>query len=563
MTLTLSTLQKTPLRKLDRAGIRTSFQGLLPKLSTEVGGAFEVLLALVDRLWGELDQKEFRLQQLLRAHFGRTSEKLDATQLLLFVGQLAAEAEKGPGDDDGIVVPIEPEDKNPPRKPRLGRNPLPDSLQREKIRILPPEEEQTCPDCGQPKVCIGSEFSELLEYVPAHFKCLEIERVKMACRPCESHVVIAPVMDKPIERGRPGPGLLAHVLVSKYADHQPLFRLSKQLLRAGIELAASTLGSWAEAGADLLEPLWKLACQETVDSGALGLDDTPIKVLDKSVKPAVKRGHLWAYVGYDEGVPKRLAYRFTPDWKGDDACQFLSGRDGPIQGDGYAGINPLFGQGNPKRVRLGCLCHARRKFEAAFKGGDRRAAKPLEFFARVYQVERLAGRRGATGLERVALREQYARPNLMALLRHLLRLRPTCEPKSALGKAITYTLNQWSTLLVYLTDGALLPDNNRVEQQLRPIALGRRNYLFVGSDAGGRRAAILYTMMGCCTLAKVEPFAWLRDVLDRLSRGWPARLSAALLPEHWRPNLPWPDQSSPQESQSPPSDLTPQSPSPL
>lgn len=539
MSPTLQAIEKTPLRKLDRAGLRTLISESLPPIPPEAQQVITVLLSLVERLWGDLDLKEFRLQKLLREHFGRMSEKLSATQLLLFVQQLAAESGRNAGEV-GIDVPDVPEEKRPPRVKRTGRNPLPADLPREKIRLMPSEAEQVCPVCGAQKTCIGHETSELIEYIPGHFKVLVVERVKMACEPCEGEVVIAPAGDKPIERGRPGPGLLAHVIVSKFGDHQPLYRLSKQLSRVGLDISDSTLGSWVGAGAELLLPLWTLCCEKTVASEVVGMDDTPIKVLDKREKPAVKRGHIWAYVGYEGGVPKRLVYRYTPDWKGDDACEFLSKRDGPIQGDGYAGTDRLFGPASPKRKRVGCMAHSRRKFEAAFKGGDRRAALPLELFSRIYRVERLANQRSATPEERVVLREQYARPNLEALSHWLVRVRPEVEPKSPLGKAITYAINQWSTLLVYLTDGTILIDNNRVEQQMRPVGLGRKNYLFAGSDNGGQWAAILYTLMGCCTLAGVEPFAWLRDVIDKLSRGWLDRHRAALLPENWRPDLEWP-----------------------
>jgi transposase len=508
MSLTPSALEKTPLRKLDRSSLRTLVSELLPKFSPEAHPVIDALLSFIERLWGELDLKEFRLQKLLREHFGRTSEKLDATQLLLFIQQLATESGQ-PAGEEGVEVPAVPDEKRPARAKRTGRNPLPASLLREKVQLLPSEAERVCTECGAQMVCIGHETSEVLEYVPAHFKAIEVERVKMACKHCEDGVVIAPAGDKPIERGRPGPGLLAHILVSKFGDHQPLYRLSKQLSRAGLNIPDSTLGRWVEAGARLLEPLWLLLSEMTVSSEGLGIDDTPLKVLDRSQKPAIKRGHIWVYVGYERGSPKRMVYRYTPDWKGDDACEFLSKREGPIQSDGYAGTNRLFGKATPNRKRVGCLAHVRRKFEAAFTGGDRRAAMHMELFGRVYQVERLADSRNATPEERVALREQYARPNLSALSHWLLRRRPEIEPKSPLRKAITYAIHQWPTLLVYLTDGTLRSDNNLVEQQMRPVALGRRNYLSAGSDEGGGWAAILYTLMGCCTLAKVEPFTWL------------------------------------------------------
>lgn len=497
---------------------------------------FDLLTVLMDKN----NHQAIRIAALLKDKFGRKSEKLDPAQLDLFLASLSQEAketaEETP-EDKKLEADLKALKKlrraRQPKQRRPGRNPLPDQLPREVIRIMPGEAEQTCSECGAAKQEIGEETSEVLDFVPAHFQIKEYHRVKMACRACAGEVVVAPVADKPIEGGLPGCGLLAHVVISKYKDHIPLNHLSEIYARMGHRINASTLGNWVEKVTTWLEPLYKEICKLTLDSHVVGVDDTGLKVLDRTHANNIKRGHLWAYVGYDEGEAKRVAFDYTPNWAGEPPRDFMSDRKGLVQGDAYAGLEPLFAGPNAPCTKVGCMMHARRYFKEALEAGDLRTAAPLKLFARVYRVEELATMVNASVEERLELRKKHSTVLMARLGNWLKQNRGGVEPKSLLGKAWTYSTHQWTSLQVFLTDGRVKIDNGEVERQIRPLAQGRKMYLFAGSDEGGKRAAVAYTMMGCCGLARVEPLSWLTEVLERLVGGWPARRLKELLPENW------------------------------
>jgi len=312
-------------------------------------------------------------------------------------------------------------------------------------------------------------------------------------------------------------------------------RLRRPLRCSYLELP-STLGAWVAAVAVAFEPIYKELVRLTLIAHVLGVDDTGLRVLDKDHPNGVKRGHLWAYIGYDEdGRPVRAFFDYTETWEKEGPCSILKERIGYIQGDGYKGIDDLFKGPNPKAVRVGCMDHVRRKFKEALDGNDLRAAVPLKLIGSLYKVEELATARKDDTIVRQQLRDQYSRPLMAQLKTWLADTQPTAIPKSPLGKAITYAINQWLNLLVYLDDGAVPISNIIVEQRIRPLAVGRKNYLFTGSDEGAWRAAIIYTVLANCKLHGVEPFAYLRDMLDRLSRGWPNSRIAELLPQNWKP----------------------------
>lgn len=529
--------------KADASSLKGDLKGLhslVAKMRSngQVDDAFTLLFKSLQALQDENNLKALRLAKLLKEKFGKRGEKLDRAQLELFIHSM--KNENGAADEDTPLPPLPPLPPPPPDPPpkkrkRTGRNPLPDNIIREKLRIEPAPEDQVCAQCGAHKHIIGVETSELLEFVPAHFKLLEIERVKMACKPCQGEVVIAPVADKPIEGGRPGPGLLAHIVVSKFDDHLPLYRLSRFYQRHGVSIPDSTLGTWVASVANAFEPIYSQIASGVLRSYVLGVDDTSLKVLDRSHPAGIRRGHMWAYVGYDEGIPVRVVYRFTPTWEKEGPCAFLKDREGYIQGDGYPGIECLFPGAQKTRVKVGCMAHVRRKYKEALDAQDLRAAEPLGLIGNLYACEKLATSRKATPMERLALRQKYAVPAMQALKQWVARNQAWIEPKSLLAKAVTYTVNQWDSLQVYLSDGAIPIDNNRVEQRMRPVAVGRKNYLFAGSDAGASRAAILYTIIAGCHLSGVNPFDYVRDVLERLSAGWPQSRLTELLPENWKP----------------------------
>jgi len=524
---------------ITRSADLNELRAFITRMVTEgrVDDAMDLLFDLIAKITNKNNEQALRIAALLRQKFGRTSEKIAREQLDLFLQSVSEEDRAAAGQADKLVLPALP----PPEAPkslrkRTGRNPLPPGLPRTVQEIEPAPEQCICEQCGSQKERIGCEVSELLEFEPAGFRIIEQRRVKLACKPCQEGVVVAPVADKPLERGRPGPGLLAHVAVSKYQDHLPLYRLSGIYARAGVPLAPSTLGAWIAAVAAAFEPIYKVLVRLTLAAHVLGVDDTGLRVLDKDHPNGVKRGHLWAYVGYDEdGRPVRAFFDYTETWEKEGPCAILKERTGYIQGDGYRGIDDLFKGPNPKAVRVGCMDHVRRKFKEALDGNDLRAAVPVKLIGRLYEVEELATQREDDTVVRQQLRHEFSRPVMAQLKEWIAGTAPTAIPKSPMGRAITYAVNQWPHLLVYLDDGALPISNIVVEQRIRPLAVGRKNYLFAGSDEGAWRAAIIYSILANCTLAGVEPFAYMRDVLDRLSRGWPAARIADLLPQNWKP----------------------------
>ena len=491
----------------------------------------DVVLQMVVSSRQDSRELAVRLAGLLKQSYGRKSEKVDPGQLMLLLEQANAPV-KLPELPEKPATPAPkpaPDAPLPAPRTRPGRKPLPASLPRETVVLEPPASERVCATCGAEKTCIGSESSELIEFIPATFKVLVHERRKYACRACQDGVVIAPVGDKVIEKGRPGPGLLAHVLVSKYQDHCPLNRLSGIYARSGVEIPTSTLGDWVTAGADALRPLSIQIARRVLAAHVVGVDDTGLRVLDTDSEHGSKRGHMWAYVGDGQAV----AYRYTPTWIAAGPASFLVSRKGIIQGDGYAGYARIVADRKGDLVLAGCWAHARRKFVEAMESGDARAAVAVELVGKLYRVEREATEDGCAPEERARRRDAEARPVLEELGRFIAKVHPSAPPKSPLGRALTYAINQWETLKVYLGDGLVPIDNNAVERALRPIAIGRKNYLFAGSDAGARRAETLYTVLGTAAIVGVEPIAYLRDVLDRISRGWPADRVAELLPDTW------------------------------
>lgn len=469
-----------------------------------------------------------QLEALRKTLYGRRSEKLDPAQLALFAELMGepAQPEPAPATPDGKSA------RAPQRRP--GRNPLPEHLPRKRIELKVAEEQRTCPLCGAEKVCIGHEVSEVLNFVPASFEVLEYAREKLACKPCQECVVIAPAALKVVDGGKCGPGLLAQVLVSKYVDHCPLYRQHQIYLRSGVDLSENTLGSWVGFGTLLLLPLVKLIWRRLAAAAVLGGDDTGLRVLDNDHENGVKRGHIWGYVAYEDGKPALAGFRYTPDWTKAGPAEFLAGFAGTLQCDGYKGWLSL-AKNELKGVTLaGCWAHARRKLVEALDGKALSAAIPLRLIQKLYAIEAEAREHDAA--TRLALRQRDAVPVMKDLKAWQDKRYGVTRPSSPLGKAVEYLHNQWEALQVYLGDGRVCIDNNWVENHLRPICVGKKNYLFAGSDEGAERAAVIYTILANCKLAGAEPWAYLNDVLPRLAELGPDAEVAALaelLPARW------------------------------
>jgi transposase len=439
----------------------------------------------------------------------------------------------------------EPAPPTPAKRNGHGRRKLPADLPRERIVHDLPDEEKPCPCCGTARTLIGEETSEQLDYVPAKVKVIEHVRLKYICKACEKQaaeggpqIATAAKPLSAIEKGLAAPGLLAYVIVSKYGDHLPLHRLERILKRHGIEIARSTMCDWMRQSADALGPLYDLMVREVLASKVIHTDDTPVNVLEPG-SGKTRTGRFWVYLG-DPSHPHAV-FDYTPSRKRDGPMNFLDGWGKNelryLQADAFGGYDGLYaGQAGGHVVEVACWAHARRKFYDARRSDHRHSARALASIKRLYDVER-----DATGLparERARLRQERSAPILVEFRQWLLKSQAASGgsvlPKSPMGEAITYALNQWAALCVYLLDGELAIDNNAAENALRRIAIGRKNWLFAGSDNGGRTAAVLFSLLATCQRHNVEPFAYLRDVLDRIAAHPHTQLDE-LLPDRWQP----------------------------
>jgi transposase len=459
-----------------------------------------------------IEKMKLQLAQLKRMKFGRSSEQLDAqiAQLELSLEELEANAAEVPA----AAAPITP--ATTAVKPT--RQALPAELPRESHRHEPSTGTCNCPQCGGTLRAIGEDVSEMLEYVPEHWKVHRHVRPKYSCSACE-HLVQANAPSRPIERGYAGPGLLAHVVVSKYCDHQPLYRQSQIYARSGVELDRSTLAEWVGTLSHLIAPLTDALGRYVMDATKLHADDTPIPVLAPGTGKT-KTGRLWTYVRDDQPAgstdPPAVLFRYSPDRKAERPRAHLNDFRGILQADAYAGFQELYDRANEPLVEAACWAHARRKFFEIHAATDSPVAlEALERIGALYKIE--AEIRGRAPDERRAARQARALPQLTGLNAWLHATVRKASRKSAIASAIGYTLSRWDALTRYCQDGRIEIDNNAAERALRTVALGRKNYLFAGSDAGGERAAAFYSLIGTAKLNGLDPEAYLREIFARIA----------------------------------------------
>jgi transposase len=540
----------TPRSLADLDDVRRKLEELLGEGRGEE--LIEIVLALLADVRDTNTALTVRLRNALRALYGRKSQKISDDQLSLLFAALGQEPpEEAPKEAEDASppetspapdgpVPQPPAPPVPPRG-RGGRAPLPKQLPRESKVVPVPEAERVCERCGAPKKCIGYRTSEILEFVPAHFKVIEEKCEKFVCPSCAEEGVVTAPSEKVMDRGRPGPGLLSNILVQKFQDAMPLYRQIQAYERCGVSLSQSTIGDWSSFALDVLAPVAAQIFARVLHALVVQADDTGLRVLDRDHPNGVKRGHVWAFVG-----DKLVAFRYTPDWKAKRPAALLRDFAGTLQGDGYAGYEAMLRDGEdgaepvvPLERRLGCGMHIRSKFEKAAKAGDARGAVALFYFKEIYQVEATCKQAQLTAEGRKSRRDAESLPVVERLYKWIREIHPQAVPKTPLYKATYYALGQEALWRRCFTDGRFEIDNGEVERQLRRVALGRKNYLFAGSDTGAERLAVGYTVFGSCHMHGVNPVAWATDVIEKLQGGWPRSRLEELLPDRWvKPSSP-------------------------
>ena len=477
------------------------------------------LTATVTSQKQRLEKSERTIRELLQALRGKQRERVDPHQLLLFdIGELEQLIEEKAAEQDEAARPAR-------RKRKRKRRVLPENLPREEIVWELPEEERWCPIDGQPMPVIRYETSEQLDFEPAKLKVIVHKRAVYACpaKHDEAQLLTAPKPPQPVEKGLAASGLLAAMVVGKFGDHLPGYRLEDILSRSGVDIRRNTIYDWLSAVADLTRPLHDMMTQRVLQSKVIHTDDTQVKLIDTTIG-GTRLARFRAYLG-DASHPYEV-YDFTTTRERAGPQKFLKGFEGFLQADAYGGYDGIYLNSEGAIIEVACWAHTRRYWHKARETDAARAHHVLAIISRLYEVER------ATRECSAAFRQLQRSEHSVPLLRELKSWLDDEEflPKSVIGKAATYTCNQWAALNRYVEDGDLSIDNNAAERSMKPVAIGRKNWLFVGSPQAGGRAAVLMSLIASCKRNLVEPWAWLRDVLTRLPLG---ESPEALLPNVW------------------------------
>lgn len=456
-----------------------------------------------------------QLDALLRARYGKKSETVNMDQLRLF-------DETPNGVESDIDEPGEAEAAA--RRSHGRRKPAKELPRRRVIHDLP-ESEHSCPECSETRTIIGEESSEQYDYTPSSVVVIEHVRIKRACKACAGHVVIASKPATVIEKGLATPEMLAYVATSKFADHLPLHRLEGIFKRDGAEISRSTMCDWMAAVALCLRPLYDRMKALVVQSKVVWTDDTPVKMQDRSDERNMRNARVWVYLG--DAQNPFIVFDFTESRRRDGPVKFLGNFNGFLQADAFSGYDCIFAGGDV--VEVACWAHSRRKFFDALSTNKTACNEALKLIQELYAIEKEIAEKCAS--EKTAERQSRTVDVLRRIKGWLDEQKVIALPKSPLGKAVTYALNNWNALCVFAGDGDLSIDNNRSERALRGMAVGRKNWMFVGSAAGGETAAIIASFLATCKAHNIHPRVYLADVLTRLAQG--ADNLDELLPGNW------------------------------
>lgn len=476
-------------------------------------------------------EKKAEIDAILRRFYGPRSESFDPRQLLIFGLAMAEDAPVDP-----TVVEAESGETLVTRRiknrHKHGRGVLPDHLPRIELIHDLPDDQKKCPCCHAPRSCIGSEDSEQLEFIPASFKVIVHKRMKYACKACDAdargaNITLADKPEQPIDKGLPGPGLLAHIITSKLGDHLPLYRLEQIFERQQVHIARSTMCAWMLACSDLVKPLVDLMSDRVRQSKVIHTDDTRVPVQDENVKGKCKSGRIWTYIG-DAHHPY-VVYDYTPDRTRAGPSMWLANFSGYLQADAYGGYDGIYARQDVTEVA--CWAHARRKFFDAKDTDGKRSAQMLEFVRQLYVIEDEA--KTLDHDARRDLRQQKSRPILDQIKTWLDAEQQIVLPRSPMGAAITYTLNQWAALCRYTDEGFLNIDNNAAERALKRVAIGRKNWLFAGHDAAGQSHARLYTLIASAQRHGLDPQKYLMSVLAKIGQTKVSKIDQ-FLPDKWK-----------------------------
>jgi transposase len=476
----------------------------------------------------QLQLAQWQVAQLKKQLYGSSADKAPAPQENLSREQILMQIFPPPGEAPATENVVLPEQPAEPKAKRAARNPQPRILETVVQRIEPLE--KVCVHCGKTKCEIGCERTERYEYVPAKVIRHETVRPKLACNCGQGGVAIAPLPPSIIDKGLPGPGLVAQVTLAKFDDHLPLYRQQQQFERLGVYFPRNTLCGWVERAAEWLQPIVRQIKQELLAGDYLQVDETPVRLLDPEVQGKSTKGYLWV-IGKPGGA---VVFEFHRGRGAPEARAILGDFRGYLQRDGYASYGTLANAPNSGLIPCGCLAHGRRKFVEAVLDEPKQAQWFVEQIRKLYVIEGYARQEGLLPEQRLVLRKGLAPPIWEALKVRLDELSPQLLPQSPLGKAVRYALNEWDAWQTYLRDGRLEIDNNLIENAIRPTAVGKKNYLFIGHPDAGWRSAVIYSIIVSCRRHGIDPWTYLKDVFTRLPTATNHQIQD-FVPARWKP----------------------------